>query len=247
MDITFLGTNGWYDTGTGNTICTLLRTKKSNIIFDAGTGIYKIDRYIDHSKDTFLFLSHFHLDHIIGLHILNKFKFQKRFVIVGQRGTKKILSDIVAPPYTISFGSLRYDVGFIELSEGKHDLPPDVECRPLFHSEPSMGYRISIDGKTISYCLDTGPCDNLIELSKDADLMITECSFPAGMFVKGWPHLNPELAAKAALQANARRLALIHFDASIYRTLKDRLKAQRIARTIFPGALAANDGMRIKI
>jgi ribonuclease BN (tRNA processing enzyme) len=247
MNVHFLGTNGWYDTSTGNTICTLLRTKKSNIIFDAGTGIYKIDRYIDHSKDTFLFISHFHMDHIIGLHILNKFNFRKRFVIIGQRGTKKILSKLMAPPYTISLRSLKYDVELIELNVGRHDLPLDVDCRPLFHSEPSMGYRISVDGKIVSYCLDTGPCDNLIELSKDADLMITECSFPAGMYVKGWPHLNPELAAEAAKQANAKRLALIHFDASIYRTRKDRSRAQRIARKIFPKAFVAKDDMRIAL
>ena len=247
MYVTFLGTNGWYDTATGNTICTLLRTKKSNIIFDAGTGIHKIDRYIDYSNNTFLFLSHFHLDHIIGLHILNKFKFRRRFVIIGQKGTKKILNNLVAPPYTISFRSLNYKVEFLELDEGTHKLPFEVECRPLLHSEPSMGYRINIDGKTVSYCLDTGPCDNLIELSKNSDIMITECSFPAGMTVKGWPHLNPELAAKAAKQANARRLALTHFDASIYRNQKDRLKAQGIARRIFPRAFVAKDGMRIKL
>jgi ribonuclease BN (tRNA processing enzyme) len=247
MNITFLGTNGWFDTSTGNTICTLVRSKQCNIIFDAGNGIHKIDKYIDYSKDTFLFLSHFHLDHIIGLHMLNKFKFKKRFVILGQKGTKRILNKLIAPPFTISFPSLKYDVEFIELGEGKHAIPLDVECRPLFHSEPSMGYRITVDGKTISYCLDTGPCDNLIELSKDADMMITECSFPAGMYVKGWPHLNPELAANAARQANAERLALTHFDASIYKGHKDRLKAQGIARRIFPGAFVARDDMRIEL
>jgi len=247
MDVIFPGTSGWYDTSTGNTICTLLRARKSNILFDAGTGIHKIDRYIDFSKDTFLFLSHFHLDHIIGLHILNKFKFRKRFVIIGQKGTKKILNNLIAPPYTISFRSLNYKVEFLELSEGHHNLPLDVECLPLLHSEPSMGYRINIDGKTISYCLDTGPCDNLIDLSRDSDLMITECSFPAGMVVKGWPHLNPELAAKAAKRANARILALTHFDASIYMDWKDRLKAQGIARGIFPRAFVAKDDMKVEL
>jgi len=247
MDVVFLGTNGWYDTETGNTICTLVRTSKFNVLFDAGTGIYKIDKYIDYNKDTYLFLSHFHLDHVIGLHILNKFKFRKRFVIAGQKGTTKRLKELVAPPYTISFRSLRYDVEFMELEEGRHRLPLDIECAPLFHSEASMGYRIDADGRTVSYCLDTGPCENLVKLSKDSDLMITECSFPAGMYLEKWPHLNPELAAKAAKEANARRLALIHFDASIYRTQRDRSKAQRIARRLFPKAFVARDGMRIKL
>lgn len=46
MKIIFLGTNGWYDTKTGNTICTLIETDNEYIILDAGNGIYKIDKYI---------------------------------------------------------------------------------------------------------------------------------------------------------------------------------------------------------
>jgi ribonuclease BN (tRNA processing enzyme) len=110
-----------------------------------------------------------------------------------------------------------------------------------------MGYRLDVDGKTLSHCLDTGPCDNIAILSRDADLMISECSFPAGMYLEKWPHLNPELAARAAIKANAGKLALIHFDASIYRTPKDRLKAQRIARRLFPKAFVARVGMRIEL
>ena len=77
MKIVFLGTNGWYDTETGNTICTLVQTNEYNIIFDAGNGIHKVDRYIDWSKPAFLFLGHFHVDHIEGFHILAKFRFAK--------------------------------------------------------------------------------------------------------------------------------------------------------------------------
>ena len=35
MKITFLGTNGWYDTKTGNTICTLIETKDYFIILQS--------------------------------------------------------------------------------------------------------------------------------------------------------------------------------------------------------------------
>jgi ribonuclease BN (tRNA processing enzyme) len=36
MKIIFLGTNGWYDTKTGNTVSTLIVTKEHNIVLDAG-------------------------------------------------------------------------------------------------------------------------------------------------------------------------------------------------------------------
>ena len=68
MKIYFLGTMGWFDTKLGNTLCVLVDTGKEYIIFDAGTGFSKIDNYIKDKRPIYLFLSHFHLDHIIGLH-----------------------------------------------------------------------------------------------------------------------------------------------------------------------------------
>ncbi len=43
VGVIFLGTNGWYDTNIGNTICILVETKKEYLILDAGNGFYKID------------------------------------------------------------------------------------------------------------------------------------------------------------------------------------------------------------
>ena len=34
MDIIFLGTNGWYDSPTGNTICTLINSDRCHILLD---------------------------------------------------------------------------------------------------------------------------------------------------------------------------------------------------------------------
>jgi ribonuclease BN (tRNA processing enzyme) len=77
MQIIFLGTNGWFDSPTGSTICTLINTESCHIILDAGNGIYKADRYIQDDLPVYIFLSHFHLDHIEGLHVLNKFSFPR--------------------------------------------------------------------------------------------------------------------------------------------------------------------------
>ena len=55
-EVIFLGTNGWYDTDTGNTVCILLKSHKYNIIFDAGSGLHKLDDYVgDKTTETFLF------------------------------------------------------------------------------------------------------------------------------------------------------------------------------------------------
>ena len=72
MKVTFLGTNGWYDTVTGNTCTVLIQAKEYDIILDAGNGIAKADQYITQDKPAYFFISHFHIDHIAGLHTLVK-------------------------------------------------------------------------------------------------------------------------------------------------------------------------------
>ena len=88
MKVTFLGTNGWYDTITGNTCSVLIQSENFDIILDAGNGIAKADRYITQEKPVYLFISHFHLDHITGLHTLVKFNFREGLNICGQPGTR---------------------------------------------------------------------------------------------------------------------------------------------------------------
>jgi len=96
MDVVFLGTNGWYDSATGNTICILIKSHDYYIILDAGNGIHKLDQHYQKAGPVFILLSHFHLDHIAGLHILAKFAFAEGLVIAGPKGTREILNHIIS-------------------------------------------------------------------------------------------------------------------------------------------------------
>lgn len=246
MKVIFLGTNGWYDTKTGNTVCTLVETEKYYLILDAGNGINKVDQYISERKPVYLFITHFHFDHIIGLHIMNKFDF-KHLNIYGQKGTRLFFNKIINIPFTVPFSMLPYKVEINELSEGRHNIPFPVECRFLNHSSKCLGYRFEIDNKIVAYCTDTGVCDNAIELGRNADLLITECSFKSGQRNTEWPHLNPEDAAMMAKEADVKKLALLHFDANIYKTIKERKNAEDKAREIFNNTFAAMDNMKIEL
>lgn len=247
MKAIFLGTNGWYDTDTDNTVCTLIETDEYFIILDAGNGIFKIDEYITDKKPIYLFISHFHLDHIIGLHILNKFDFSQGMYIYGQAGTKVILDLLINKPFTVPLSRLPFKVEVHELSDGVNHIPFQVKCRFLLHSSKCMGYRFQVDGIIITYCPDTGVCENAIELARNADLLIAECSFKRGQNNPEWPHLNPENSAQIAKDANAKKLALLHFDANIYRTLEMRERAQETAKEIFDNTVAAYDDIQISL
>ena len=247
MEIVFLGTNGWYDTDTGNTICILIKTKKFYIILDAGNGLHKTDNYCRIKKPAYLFLSHFHLDHIIGLHTLNKIRCFKTLHIFGPSGSKKILNKFIDSPFTMPIPHLPYPVEIHELPREKKILSFSVDAKPLLHSSLTLGFRIEIDGRVISYCPDTGYCENAVLLSKNADLLIAECAYKSGQKSHKWPHLNPETAAQIAQKAKVKKLALVHFDANIYKTLGERKEAEGKAKKTFINSFATMDDMQVEV
>ena len=247
MEVVFLGTNGWYDTKTGNTTCVLVESKEHLIILDAGNGIHKVDQYYQGQKPVSLFLSHFHLDHIAGLHILNKFNFKRGLHIFGPVGTTTILNNIVNEPFTVPLSQLPFKVEINELPEGTHNIPFLVECKYLCHSSKCLGYRLQLDRKIITYCPDTGICENAITLARNADLLIAECSFKRGQRNQKWPHLNPEDAVAIANEARAKKLALVHFDAAVYKSLEERIEIQEDMRGIFRNLVVSFDDMQLKV
>jgi ribonuclease BN (tRNA processing enzyme) len=247
MKITFLGTNGWYDTRTGNTSSILIQSEDYDIILDAGNGLAKADRYITQDKPAYLFISHFHIDHIVGLHTLVKFRFPKGLTICGQPGTTGVLNAFVTEPFTVPIAQLSYPVTFLELDEGYHAIPFPVESRLLVHPVPCFGYRLSLDGKIITYCTDTGYCANAVLLGRNSDLLITECGLKPGQESPGWPHLNPETALKIGKETHAKRLALTHFGAEVYRSPEDRTEVQEQFQKVCPGLIVATDDLTVEI
>ena len=244
VDVVFMGTNGWYDTETGNTLSVLVRSKEFNVVLDAGGGLHKLDRYADLSKPTVIMLSHHHLDHVIGLHQLVRFRFQGKVTIVGIMGTHTILHELLRDPYSVPLGLIPYNIEVLEVKEGVHERPFPFHSRLLFHSSPCLGYRLELDGRVIAFCTDTGPCKNTVELARGADLLITESAFRTGESSDLWPHMTPEDALEIKRAAGAKSLVLTHFDAYKYPTLRDREEIEER----YPGELrVSKDDMVFKL
>ena len=131
------------------------------------------------------------------------------------------------------------------MPEESASLPFLVKALPLRHASLTLGYRFAIDGRIISYCPDTGYCENAVALSLASDLLITECAYKEGQSFEEWPHLNPETAARIAREAGAKRLALTHFDAGVYASLPERKESEAVASAIFTETTAAVDRLEI--
>src|SRR3989344_686940 len=247
MKIIFLGTNGWYTTDTGNTTCVLIDSRDYYIVFDAGNGIYKLDRYITVNKQIYLFLSHFHVDHISGLQTLLRFKFHQGIKIYIQEDGKRAFNTFMDHPFTFSLDRLPYKTELNELSEGEHRIPFKVTARKLQHVETCFGYRLELDGKTVTYATDTGVCENDYLLAKNADLLIHECANPVSDKSSTNGQTGPSEAAKLAKDANVKKLVMMHFSADMYKKLEQRKEAEKKAREIFKNTFAASDGQEIDL
>jgi ribonuclease BN (tRNA processing enzyme) len=245
--IIFLGTNGWYDSETGNTIAILVRTEQYDIVLDAGYGISKLGQYTNDEKPVYLFISHFHIDHIAGIHTLALNTFSKGLSILIQDGGTELLNRILCLPYTIPLEELPFETKILEVPQRRKDLPFKAEFLPMAHSVFTLGVRLEVDKKVITYCADTGYCDNALKLALNADLLIADCAYKPNEIDAAWPHLNPEMAARIANEANVKKLALTHFDAKRYETIRHRQEAENKAREIFENSYMTTDGMMLEL
>lgn len=250
MKIVFLGTSGWYASAAGNTQCIAAVLEGRAIVFDAGDGLFRLKALCEKHRvfNVDILLSHIHLDHIIGLHILPML--DSRFVvrIFAKSAYLPHLRRLLRHPFTLPLGKNKAKATLHGLRPGKNRLACNALALPLVHADPCLGFRLELSGKTISYCTDTGPCKNILRLAKDADMLITECSLaPGAKLPKDWPHLSPQMAARLAKSANARMLVLSHFESRTYPGRPDRAKALAASRKIFKNTVASTDGLELSL
>jgi len=254
MKIYFLGTNGWYSSPTGDTPCILIDSKDRYVIFDAGNGIYKIDKYITENKPISLFITHFHIDHVSGLHTLAKFDFKQGIDIYFAKGRRKDFDLFVNPPYTIgiindkkNILNLKTKIRIHELEEGDNNIRFPVRMSKLYHGYDDHGFRVELEGKSIVYSGDTKRGANGLSIAREVDLLIHECSNIVSSDPDDWGHTDPIQTAQFAKDANVKKLVMTHFGAHLYDALGKRKEAEKIAKKIFPNTISATDDLVLKI
>lgn len=222
--------------------------KINTLCLTAGNAIYKIDKYIKEDKPISLFLSHFHIDHISGLHMLVKFKFKQGIDVYFAKGRKNDFNLFVNPPYTIGITNdkkniytMKSEIRLHELEEGDSDIGFPVTMKKLCHGFENHGFRVTLEGKSVVYSGDTKIVPNGLLLAKNADLLIHECSNVVSPKDDEWGHTDPVQTAQFARNANVKKLVMTHFSPVGYDTLEKRKEAEKIARKIFPNTIAATD------
>ena len=217
MEITLIGTGTGTPSIRRNPACVLFRLGDKNAVFDSGPGTLRslLSTGVDYKNIDFLFYTHLHLDHISDFSVIlfaAKIPPEIRknpLYVYGPTGLKDYHKKIKALyGDTLSADSYKLILKEIENKElGIEGFT--ILTKTLEHHGGGMGYRITAPGGKIAvYTGDTDYCEAAVELSRDADILIAECSFPEEMKMKG--HLTPESAARIANEAGVKKLVLTH-------------------------------------
>jgi phosphoribosyl 1,2-cyclic phosphodiesterase len=237
----------------GNTTCVSLRLRDYIFVFDAGTGIRELGKYLEDKDRAFwkgsLLLTHYHWDHIQGLpFFIPAFRSENRFQIYGEtkRETSihEILSEQMQPPYfPVSLDSLEGLVTFVEIRPNLNlEILPEIFLRTIRLNHPggALGYRL--DSPEGSVCIitdhehsDEGLSDSMVEFVHKANILIHDAQYTPDekrRAKSGWGHSSWEEATLTAREAMIDKLYLIHHDPD--RT-DEALKAiLNDARQLFP-------------
>lgn len=181
MKLYVLGSNGWIP-GENETSCILVEDKNELIMLDAGTGVLNLRRYMDvlERYDRLnIVLSHYHLDHIIGLTYLIPFVKDMEVHIYGP-GRPYYDSDageILRGMFRSEFFSRPLEkiaklVHIHDYSDSFEIGDVSIDVHEQKHSAPS--FRISVD-ESLIYATDTAfMADVWNDISDDA-IVLHEC------------------------------------------------------------------------
>jgi len=246
FEIVFYGTSGWFDNESGSTTCTGLFVDETDVIlFDLGTGTGKIKKESLHGKNLTVVLSHLHLDHCYGLHVLPKFQ-PAVVTIVIHENLKPYLETLLAFPFMKPSHQLGFPVKIQTVKNSQIDYAKfRLKTRALQHNTPVIGTQLQLGNTAIAYCVDTTLCDGLFELTKDCNLLIIESSPLKDEKTNGFHMSLPELQT-VLTATGAQKVIITHFGPLKYPDIKSRELLLASLKACHNNIVMAYDGLIIQ-
>ena len=242
MDVTLWGTRGSLaspgpDTARygGNTSCVEVRGADGQLlILDAGTGIRPLSATLDVNLGRVdVLLTHLHMDHVQGLGFFaGLYKPGLEVHVWGPPSTTLHLRDRLARylsptlfPVQMRDLPSRLTLHDVPLTEFEIEAL-SVRASLVCHPGPTVGYRISENGKCLVYLPDHEPAlgarhfpehadwTSGFELAEGADILIHDAQYTPEEYDEhvGWGHSSLPQAVAFANKVAAQKMVTFHHD-----------------------------------
>lgn len=217
----------------GDTTCIEIQAKTGEtVIIDAGTGIRRLGNSLlsRNVSDYTLLFTHTHWDHILGIAFFKPLLYRKTRIVFQDRkfaniGTKEVLKEVMKPPFfPVQLKDLHADIQFDTTLNGSFNIGSlAVETIPTSHSEGSLGYKFTEEGKRFVFLTDNElgfahpqgqTVSDYIQFSADADLLFHDAEYTKKEYARktGWGHSSIPDVMDLAAKARVKRLGLIHLN-----------------------------------
>ncbi len=245
MKLVLLGTTGYHPNERRHTPCMMI--PQCGLMLDAGTAMFRAAAYLE-TSELDIFLTHAHLDHVIGLtyllglvdvHPLDRITLhgdpQKLAAIDEHMFSEHLFPK--KPPYELC--PLAEEVLLARGGRLTHF--------PLKHQGGSLGFRLDWPGHSMAYVTDTtaDPDADYVEKIAGVDLLVHECYFPDAQadWARRTGHSCTTPVAQVARKAQVGRLVLVHLNPLA--TEEDPIGLD-VARATFPATELGHDLMELE-
>lgn len=227
--------------------CALLRRKDRSLIIDSDTGIQRLierPELLHGVEDADLPLTHFHLDHVVGLAYLPALSLPvpPRVLAPGRarygQDSRGVLCRLLGPPL-LSADLARLWREVVEVGPGTAEtaIGEVVLRRQDRHSCPTLALRV---GSQLAYCTDTAYDEGTIEFASGVGVLVHEAWWSARRPSDTQVHTSGAQAGQIAARAGCDALVLIHVH-----PVGGRADVLAEARDVFENTVLGTDLQRI--
>ncbi len=246
MKVLVLGSGGYHPSERRHTPCILI--PEPGVMLDAGTGLFRAAPHLRGSHLD-IFLTHAHLDHVIGLTYLWSTLHVKRLERIRVHALAEVLRAVDEHLFAAAIFPARPPLEMCPLPEVV-ELPNSGTLRhfALEHPGGSIGFRLDWPGRSLAYVTDTTASADATYWKhiRGVDLLLHECYLPDSQveFARKTGHSVVTPVAELARRAEVGRLILLHVNPL---DTSDDPVGLDAARAIFPATTLAEDGMEIPV
>ncbi len=248
----------------GNTPCIEIRLANGTlIVLDCGTGLRSLGKGLmrefgERPVHGYIFLTHFHWDHIQGIPFFAPFyKAGNIFLFhsIRREGAdlQAAIEDQMANPYfPVDMKAMASTRHFFNLDQDPINVGGAViSSVPLNHPQGCVAYRVDADGASFVLATDTEPGSPshdraLREFVRGADILVYDAQFTPEQLAqekKGWGHSSWLEGTRIAREAGVRKLILFHHDPDSSDAYVDGLVEK--ANQELSGTVGAAEGLEI--